>query len=280
MRTLQSIRNDWAWLLTLDLSDFHVGTPMRQDEEEETRTLFSMIRIEEADGLDLDATAWQREMTPLEKDSIFLMVRQHRSFLAVLQELIDELLPSDEYADANLAFPLIRAITFPLTRVNVLSGFIINLAKAGQKGRARGFVSMEFDSPFVRFQTILALAKITGEPVDWSAAHIMADYLLVSPKVKRKRLAKVRAYLAIYLATHNKMDLFVARETAIDDELVLTESAFAKERIDPEEATLANMDIYSATHDPDDLEKVRKYLMMVTDLGRRAALMSALDHLD
>ena len=35
----------------------------------------------------------------------------------------------------------------------------------------------------------------------------------------------------------------------------------------------------SATHDPDDLEKVREYLMMVTDLGRRAALVSVFDQL-
>jgi hypothetical protein len=267
MRTLQDIRADWNCLLDKPLADFFAGVPMQVGEAAETRALFWAIRDEEADGLNLDAAAWKREMTPLEKGSIFLMVRRHQAFLAVLQELIDEPLSSDEYADANLAFPLIRAITYPLTRVSVLSGFIINLAKAGQKDRARGFLGMEFDSALVRFETILSLAKITGDQVDWFAAHNMADYLSVSLKVKRKRLAKSCAYLAIYAETRDELDLFVARKTATE------------EGIDPEEATLANMDIYSATHDPDDLEKVREYLMMVTDLGRRAALVSVFDQL-
>lgn len=275
MRSLQAIREDWACLLgDRSLGVFFAGVPMLEEEAVETQALFSMIRIEEADGLNLDATAWQREMTPLEKDSVFLMVRQHRAFLALLQELIDEPLPSEEYADVNLASPLICAITYPLTRVSVLSGFIINLAKAGQKDRARGFLWKEFDSALVRFETLLSLAKITGDSADWFAAKCSADCLLVNLRVKRKRLAKVRAYLAIYAETHDELDLFVARKTATE------QGIDGGKGIDPEEATLANMDIYSVTHDPEDMAGVCKYLMMVADLGRRAALVSVFDRLD
>jgi hypothetical protein len=84
----------------------------------------------------------------------------------------------------------------------------------------------------------------------------------------------VRAYLAIYAETHAELDLFVARKTATE------EGIDRGKGIDPEEATLANMDIYSVTHDPEDMAEVCKYLMMVVDLGRRAALVSVFDHLD
>jgi len=66
--------------------------------------------------------------------------------------------------------------------------------------------------------------------------------------MRRKRLAKSRAYLKIFEFTRDPLDLFMARQTAIET------------TIDPEEATRAHMDIYSITHEAGDLEAARRYI--------------------
>jgi hypothetical protein len=269
MRSLTVIWQVWRDLLELGPADCYLGRGPEDDEVFEGKRLFRVIRAEEADGLNQDAMAWHREMLPREQGFFPLLVRLVRQYLDALGDIMSEELPSDEYADVNLAHKLVNAITDPLTRWAVLSGFVIGLAKEHQAERARATLfSLEFPSPLMRFETVLGIYRITKDPSDLLVAQGSADRLSTHPRLKRKRYAKVRAYLAIYNETHAPLDLFVARNAA------------REEGIDPEEAALANIEIFSTTHNSDDLGKARQYLARVMDAGRRAALQYIVDQLE
>ena len=268
MRSLQSFTNKWFGVFTRIFAESEVRPIPDLTEADATLAMFARWRAEQADKRDLDATATAAPMEPGESVVMLTSVRLEKAYLTILRELIDESLPSDEYADAKLAYTLIAGIPDTWVRVNVLSGFIINLVKAGQIERAKAALNaVEFELAFVRFETVLVIAKLTKDAHDLFVARGSADYLSQNPKIRRKSLAKSRAYLKIFGFTRDELDLFVARQTAIET------------MIDPEEATLALMDIYTVTGVARDLETACHYVDEVKDPNRQVALIGAFANL-
>ncbi len=265
MRTLKEIRGSWQSLLDISVASFYNNIPMQEDEAEGAEALLAIVRVDEADSRNCDAMAWRRGMVEIEKGHLFLAVRHHKRLLGVLEEVVCETSLPDGYSDKDLAIPLIRTINFSLTRACIFSGFVLNLAKTKQWGRVWAILNtVDFGSPLVQFQTGLSVAKLQDDPPAWSIVRGMADGLEKCPGIHKKHFARARAYLAIFGEKHEELDLFVAKQTA------------HAAGIGAEEAALIYLEVYSATHNSEDLESFGSSVRKVDDLGRRGALLEAL----
>ncbi len=286
MRTLENFRVSWGEILRRRLSEFESWEPRGEDQVATMKTYFRVMRHDHADRFRDLATA--EMMGPDVGEQLLLrrVMGRHMAMMLVLEDLIvvpsepEEPL-SEEFADPNLALPLIAEIGDPDARDLASYGFVMRLATVGQHDRARSALySLDFASPLMRFWTVLGLAEKAERSghaggTGWNVARSAADGLSANQAIRRRELAKARAYVSIYRATDDPLDLFVARKTITNIEAKPdAEALTASNPIDGEDQALGFLIIHRVTGDPADLEMARAGILRVTETERCGALIT------